>query len=228
MRGVLAFAAAFLIVATATSSIADSSSTTQNSLDFSGLSNLDQGKANVLVCLVECDRDDSLDARYERARYDVYYETESGFVLSDPTDPDSDVVGCSEISCEPPSRAAAIRSICLARHERFNDYTRCALKCTSIGRMYDDTLFDDVPFSTYKTNVAEDINQLCERFNSSPFGDYDSSCPAIAFVDGEPLDCSLFDDVLESRSDSSIRPRGVHLNEVISDRPRSDIRFPIE
>ena len=228
MRGVFATALAVLIIASAVSSVADSSSSTQNSLDLSGLSNLDQGKANVLVCLVECERDDSLDARYERGRYDVYYETESGFVLSDPTDPDSDVVGCSEISCEPPPRAAAIRSICLARYERFRDYTRCALKCTSLGRMYDETLFDDVPLSTYKTNVADGINQLCERFNNSPFGDYDSSCPAIAFVDGEPQDCSELNDVLESQSDNSIRPRGVNLNEVISDRPQNEVRFPIE
>lgn len=228
MRGVFTSALAVLIVATAVSSGADSSSRTQNSLDLSGLSNLDQGKANVLVCLVECDRDDSLDARYERAQYDIYYETESGFVLSDPTDPDSDVIGCSEISCEPPPRAAAIRSICLARYERFYDYRSCALKCTSLGRMYEETLFDDVPFSTYKANVADGINQLCARVNDSPFGDYDSSCPAISLVDGEPLGCSGTNDVLESRSDSSIRPRGVHLNEVVSDRTRSDVRFPIE
>ena len=182
----------------------------------------------MLVCLVECDRDDSLDARYERGRYDVYYETESGFVLSDPTDPDSDVVGCSEISCEPAARAAAIRSICLARYERFNDYTRCALKCTSLGRIYDETLFDDVPFSTYKTSTTDRINGLCERVNGSPFRTYDSSCPAILFVDGEPLDCSELNDVLESQTDRSMRPRSDNLNEVISDGPQNEVRFPIE
>ena len=100
--------------------------------------------------------------------------------------------------------------------------------CTSLGRIYDETLFDDVPFSSYKENATDHINQLCERVNSSPFGDYDSSCPAISFVDPEPLDCSELNDVLESQSDRSIRSRGVNLNDVISDRPRSDVRFPIE
>lgn len=228
MRGAFAFASAALIVATAASSVADSSSSTQNSLDLSGLEKLDQGKANVLFCLAECRRDSSLDARYERARYDVYYETESGFVLSDPTDPDSDVVGCSEISCEPSPRAAAIRSICLARLDRLNDYANCALKCTSLGRMYDETLFDDALFSSYKTTATNHNKRLCERFNGSPFGDYDSSCPVISFVDGEPLDCSILDDFLESPTDTSLRPRGFNLNEVISDRPRLEFRDPIE
>ena len=228
MRGVFATALAVLIIASAVSSVADSSSSTQNSLDLSGLSNLDQVKANVLVCLVECERDDSLDARDERGRYDVYYETDPGFVLSDRL-------------IRSPMSSSVVKSRVKHRQElrlydryawrgtkRFRDYTRCALKCTSLGRMYDETLFDDVPFSTYKTNVADGINQLCERFNSSPFGEYDSSCPAIAFVDGEPMDCSELNDVLESQSDSSIRPRGVNLNEVISDRSQNEVRFPIE
>ena len=68
---------------------AEPTNSTRPAIDLSGLSGEDQGQANVTACLVECNRDETLDVRYERVRYDHYYVTKGGFVLSDSTDPDS-------------------------------------------------------------------------------------------------------------------------------------------
>ena len=194
----------------------------QTAVDLSGLSGEDQGQANVVTCLVECGRDATIDARYERERYDRYYETESGFVLSDPSDPNSDVVGCSEISCEPPSRAAAVRSICLSRIDRFENYANCAQKCTSIGRIYSESLFEDEPFTTYLQNATDNIVGLCERVNNSPFSDYESTCPEISFVDGEAIDCSTLNSLLEDDTDMASQSRGVNAEESSVQPTRSD------
>ena len=181
-----------------TTILAQSESSSQGSVDLSELSKSEQGRANTLNCLVDCQRDNNLDSRYAQTRYDRYYETEGGVVLSDPDDEDSEVVACSEISCEPPARKAAVAAICLSRIERFDDYTNCALKCTSMGRLYDDTLFDDEPFSLYKANFTDEILRLCGRVNDRPFSDYGSTCPEIALASKEPLACSAYNDLLES------------------------------
>ena len=204
--------AAFLVLIS-TFVLAEPSELRQSNIDLSGLSGEDQGQANVIACLVECNRDGTLDARYERVRYDHYYETESGFVLSDPTDPDSEVVSCTEITCEPPPRASAIRSICLARIGRFENYANCAQKCTLVGRIYSETLFDDEPFSTYIRNATNNIVSLCERVNNSPFTDYDSTCPEISFDDGEAIDCTALSDILEDEADISAQNRKMNLDE---------------
>ena len=202
---------ALLLVASISVS-AESSELSAGTLDLSGLSSEDRGRANVLICLVECARDSSLDMRYQRTRYDLYYETESGFTLSDPTDPDSEVVTCSEMSCEPPPRASAIRSICWSRINRFNDYGSCAWKCTSLGTMYDDELFENEPFATYKQDATNNIQNLCEHINAKPFSDYESTCPQIAFTSGDPVDCSALSDILESDRATTPRFRGVNLD----------------
>ena len=185
----------------------------QGSVDLSELSKSEQGQANTLNCLVDCQRMNNLDARYAQARYDRYYDTLRGLVLSDPTDEDSELELCSEISCEPPARRAAVGAICLARIERLDDYTNCALKCTSMGRLYDDTLFDDEPFSSYKENVTNELVRLCGRVNAKPFSDYDSTCPEIALVSQEPLTCSAYNDVLEAAASAAPTPSGYMLED---------------
>ena len=202
---------ALLLVASISVS-AESSELSAGSVDLSGLSSEDQGRASVLICLAECARDRSLDTRYQAARYDRYYATESGLVLSDPADPDSEVVACREISCEPPERMAVIGSICASRINRFNDYGSCAFKCTSLGTMYDDELFENEPFATYKQDATNNIQNLCEHINAKPFSDYESTCPQIAFTSGDPVDCSALSDILESDRATTPRFRGVNLD----------------
>ena len=192
---------------------ADSPDFSESAMDLSRLANNEQGQANVLICIVQCERNEVLDARYERTRYDQYYSTETGFVLSDPTDPDSELIACGEISCEPPERRAAIGSICSARHAKLNDYARCVLQCTSIGELYDEEMFDNEPFSTYRQNMVEYVQHLCERVNDKPFIDYDSSCPEILFVDQEPINCAALNNLLDGETSDLVQPKPLNLNE---------------
>ena len=170
---------------------------TSNSVDFSGLGHGDQAKANVLHCLGSCAREDIVDERFERSRYDRYYTVGSPMVPSDLDDPDSDPMLCREISCERPESRAHVGSICDARLNRLNSWQNCTIVCTEIGKLYDDTLFDEIPYSTYASNIASHTKRICEDVNRKPFANYISTCPEILFTDDQPLDCSTYDEEAE-------------------------------
>ena len=201
------FCIAFLITAT---SFAFAENTGTSQLDLSRLDKSEQGEANAHICLATCGRNSSLDERYERSRYDQYYAS-----APNPDEPD-----CVEISCVSSERAADIRSICRARLDNLSDDVDCVLKCWAIGETYSASTFDD---NLFKTSTQNRLVRLCNRFNSTPFADFEDTCPEIFNADG--LNCSIYSSVLESDDEedtaASIRGRasldGASLDEFTGD-----------
>lgn len=167
--------------------VASSDDTESVSLDLSRLTKSEQASANAHICLAGCDRNSSLDRRFERSRYDQYYDSDIN-----PNDPD-----CVELTCLSSERRADVGAICRARADTLFDDVNCVLKCRAIGAIYD-TSFED---NLFKAISQDRLVGACNRLNASPFSDSDDTCPDA--LGGNALDCSVYRDILEPGDDGS-------------------------
>lgn len=202
----LMFVCSFLSLAV----LAENTQLPRASLDLSRLTKTEQGNAITTICLEQCLINYNSNYRFEQKRYDRYYDTAG----------DSSRPNCTRLSCESSATAAVIRDICDTRYSNFEDFAVCALKCKAVSASYGSTILENSEFKTY---VERGVSQSCARVNRSPFRDYDDSCPEILFTDEEDVDCSLYDNILESKLESSrLKSIGVNLKDHTIKSQKSD------